>query len=150
MGNKGVLLLVEDEKDVADNIRDMLTDLSEKILMAENGAAAIEILNKTKVDCVITDIRMPIMNGVEFLKQARKNKHQMPFIVFTGHGAEDLMLEVMQYGAFDFINKPDLRGLEKAVSLALKETKNKMKSDSKEMMSDYKKMVETQSTKKKT
>ena len=62
---------------------------------------------------------MPNMNGVEVLKKVREDFPDLPFIFYTGHGSRDLMREAIKYGAFDFLDKPCLEGLEEIASRGL-------------------------------
>lgn len=140
--SKGNLLIIDDEVELAENIKILLMDYADKIDLAHNGQEGLDKLKSENYHCVICDINMPIMNGVEVIKQARNLNIDAPFVFYTGHGNQDLMMEVVQYGAFDFLNKPNLDGLEDVVMRGLKEG---FKSDSPQsdddFMSEYKKML---------
>ncbi|MCB9095139.1 MAG: response regulator [Halobacteriovoraceae bacterium] len=111
--NEGALLLVDDEELILDIVANLLEDKVNKIYKAKNGEEGLELIKKhSDIVCTVCDIRMPIMDGIEMIKHVRKLGNEMPFIFYTGHGNEDLMLEVVKYGAFDFINKPGLEDLE--------------------------------------
>ncbi|MBD66459.1 MAG: hypothetical protein CME62_14705 [Halobacteriovoraceae bacterium] len=118
---KGNLLLVDDEPLILKNLKFNLEDYAENIFTAENGLIALDVLAEQNIQCVVCDINMPKMNGVEVIKAIREKGNNVPFIFYTAHGNHELMMEVAQYGAFDFLNKPDLTGLEDSVIKGLKE-----------------------------
>jgi signal transduction histidine kinase len=104
MENK--ILLVDDEKDVRDVLHLSLSDMGYDVFEAENGDEALRIFKKTNPSIVLTDIKMPGMDGIELL---RKIKHQNPeaeVVMITGHGAMDLAIKSLKYDAADFITKP--------------------------------------------
>lgn len=117
---KGHLLIVDDEHSIVENLQINLEDAADKIFTASDGLEALQILAKEKIHCVICDIRMPHMNGVELLQEIRKRGLEVPFIFYTGHGNIELMKEAANYGAFDFLDKPFLDGLLEVVTCGLK------------------------------
>src|SRR5262249_22868007 len=72
----------------------------------ESASAFLESLPKIKSGCIVTDIRMPGMSGIELLQRLRQMKTAMPVIVITGHGDVALAVEAMKCGAADFLEKP--------------------------------------------
>ena len=87
---------------------------------AENGASGMEMIRKTDYDLVLCDIKMPKMDGVEVLQEARREKPEIPFIMISGHGDLDTAVQTMRLGAFDYISKPpDLNRLLTTVRNAL-------------------------------
>lgn len=123
--NKGNLLIVDDEMNIVENLKYILKEHAENIFCAHNGFEALEIIAKENIHCVVCDIRMPKMNGVQLIERVRKTNNDVPFIFYSGHGNLDLMKEVAQYGAFDFLDKPNLDGLTSVISLGLKEGFNR-------------------------
>jgi len=107
--SKGNLLIVDDEKIILKTLKLNLEDYADEIYTAENGLEALKKFDEREIHCVVCDINMPKMNGVEVIKTIRKN------------GNKNLMMEVVKYGAFDFLNKPDLDSLEDVVIRGLKE-----------------------------
>lgn len=116
----GKLLIIDDEPLILKTLEKILQDSAEVIFTAERGDEGIKILNSEEIHCVICDINMPGMNGVEVVKAIRESGNNVPFIFYTGHGNRELMLEAVKYGVFDFLNKPDLDGLEEVVTRGLK------------------------------
>lgn len=117
---KGNLLLVDDETILLKHMRSSLEDIADEIFVAENGIEALSILEKQDIHCIVCDINMPKMNGIEVIKKLHEKKVEIPFIFYTGHGSNDLMDEAARFGAFDFLNKPNLVGLEEVVERGLK------------------------------
>lgn len=118
---KGNLLIVDDEQLILQNLKLNLEDYADTIFTASNGLEALQILETQSVHCVICDINMPKMNGVDVIRNLREKNNQIPFVFYTGHGSHQLKLEAAKYGALDFLNKPDLDGLEEVVIKGLKE-----------------------------
>jgi DNA-binding NtrC family response regulator len=139
MGN-GNLLIVDDEPLLVKRLKLNLEEYAEKIFTAENGLDAMHILSREEIHCVICDINMPKMNGVEVIKAIRAQNNNVPFIFYTGHGSQQLMLEAAKYGAFDFLDKPNLDCLEEVIARGLKEGFNRSKGmddADKDFMSKY-------------
>ena len=106
--NNSCLLLIDDEIEILNSLKFNLKDHANEILLAENGVEALEILKKHEVHCLICDINMPKMNGLELIKEIRKDGNNVPFIIYTAYGSHNLMMEAVKYGVFDFLNKPEL------------------------------------------
>lgn len=116
---KGNLLLVDDEPLILQNLKFTLSGLAENIFTAENGEEALRVFNTQTINCVVCDVNMPKMNGVDLLKKVRDMKLEVPFIFFTGHGSKDLMMQAATLGAFDFLDKPYFDGIEEVVARGL-------------------------------
>ena len=72
----------------------------------ESASAFLDVAAGIKSGCIITDIRMPEIDGIELLRRLRKLKINIPIIVITGHGDVPLAVEAMKIGAIDFLEKP--------------------------------------------
>lgn len=116
---KGNLLIVDDEPLIQKNLKITLEDYASEIYTASNGLEALELIKKHTIHCVICDINMPKMSGVEVIKVLRQENNDVPVIFYTGHGNVELMKEAARYGAFDFLDKPNLDGLEEVVKRGL-------------------------------
>jgi len=103
---KGNLLIIDDEVDIIEIIKDILSKFSVNIYTAKSGKEALEKIKSYKIHLVICDINMPEMSGVDFLKVVRAEGNNVPVVFFTGFGNKELMLDAAKYGAFDFIEKP--------------------------------------------
>lgn len=140
---KGNLLIVDDEPMLLKRLRLNLSYFADNVFTASNGFEALSVLETENVHCVICDVNMPKMNGIEVIKKLREGNNPTPFIFYTGHGNHEMMLEVAKYGAFDFFNKPDFDGLEEVLPLALLEGLNKEspKDSAERELSDYQKLL---------
>jgi signal transduction histidine kinase len=99
-------LIIDDDIDFAKSIYVYLEDIGIKSLLISDGAEAIKYLKKNKVDLLILDLMMPKLNGIEIIKEVRKNENYLPIIVISGTGSINLAVEAVKQGADDFISKP--------------------------------------------
>ncbi|WPU63974.1 response regulator [Peredibacter starrii] len=141
---KGNLLIVDDEPILLETLKYNLSDLAEKIFLAINGKMALEIIKRESIQCILCDINMPVMNGVELVKNIRALGLETPLIFYTGHGNHDLMLEAVKYGAFDFINKPALDHIEEVVERGLQVGRGDHQESKSDFMSEYRKLLASQ------
>ena len=100
------VLLVDDEPDIRDVLELALTDAGYAVLKAENGQEALRIFNETQPPIVITDIKMPVMDGIELLRHVKRQIPDTEVIMITGHGDIDLAIASLKHKACDFITKP--------------------------------------------
>lgn len=112
------VLFVDDEEDIRQSFKDRFEDQFE-ITLASHGIDALEIMNShDKINVVVTDIRMPNMDGLEMIKQAREIDPDMGFIVVSGHGDTDDVIHALRLGVRNFIRKPySFAELEEAIVL---------------------------------
>jgi len=99
-------LLVDDEEDIRDVLDISLSDLGYEVFTAKNGEEAFQIFRNVNPPIVLTDIRMPIMDGIELLQKIKKENTDTEVIMITGHGDMDLAIKSLKYEATDFITKP--------------------------------------------
>ncbi len=99
-------LLVDDDPATRVTLRAVLEDQHVAVLEAEDGRAALEHLAHADVHIVITDLRMPGMDGLELLSSMRDWQNPPRVIVVTGHGSESRAVEAMKVGAYDYLTKP--------------------------------------------
>lgn len=139
---KGNLLIIDDEIVLLDCLKLILGDLADTTFTATDGAIGYDIFKTNTIHCIVCDINMPNMNGVELIKKLREENHDVPFIFYTGQGNRELMLEAAKYGAFDFLDKPFFDGLDECVKRALAiGTDNSHPRTDDEFMSEYAKML---------
>jgi len=100
------ILLVDDEEDIRDVLEISLSDSGYKVLTAENGDEALRIFKETNPPIVLTDIKMPVMDGIELLKKIKQENPETEVIMITGHGDMDLAIDSLKNEATDFITKP--------------------------------------------
>ena len=99
------ILLVDDDKFIRDNFSERLKNNKYEVSSAEDGEEAIEKIASDDFDVVITDIRMPKVNGIEVLKFIKKNKPKIKVIVMSIFVSQEVINEVMELGAYQYIDK---------------------------------------------
>ncbi|NTV13381.1 MAG: sigma-54-dependent Fis family transcriptional regulator [Desulfobulbaceae bacterium] len=106
MKSKGTILIVDDEL----SMREFLSILLEKdgytALAAANGKDALRLINEKPVDLIISDIRMPTMNGLDLLAAAKKVDGNLPVVMITAYASPEDAVAAMKNGAYDYITKP--------------------------------------------
>ena len=100
------VLVVDDEKDFVEMLSLRLQEVGEKVSTAYSGKECLETLEKTNIDVVILDIKMPGMDGMETLREIKKRFPIIEVIMLTGHGSAETAVEGMKSGAFDYLMKP--------------------------------------------
>jgi signal transduction histidine kinase len=100
------ILLVDDEKDIRDVLRLPLADLGYEVLEAESGEDALRLFKSAQPPMILTDIKMPAMDGIELLQKVKHENPETEVIMITGHGDMDLAVKSLKYDATDFITKP--------------------------------------------
>jgi DNA-binding NtrC family response regulator len=99
------ILVVDDEVNMRESLRDILAEEQYDVVLAEEGRSALRALDDN-VFLVITDAKMPGMDGFELLREARKRFPQLPVVMITAYGTMQLAVEAMRAGAYDYITKP--------------------------------------------
>lgn len=100
------LMIVDDEPIVRKSLSDWLKEEGFDILTAEDGYKAIELIEKEKVDCVILDLKMPGIDGIQVLKEIKARRPDTKVIMITAYGTIQNAVEAMKIGATDYITKP--------------------------------------------
>jgi signal transduction histidine kinase len=100
------VLLVDDEQDIRDVLRLALTDGGYDVLEAENGRLALDLFLEKHPPIVITDIKMPVMDGIQLLRRIKREAPDTEVVMITGHGDMDLAVRSLKFEATDFITKP--------------------------------------------
>ena len=100
------ILLVDDEADIRDVLGISLSDIGYKVHAVENGEEAILLFRKINPAIVLTDIKMPGMDGIELLRKIKRENPDTEVIMITGHGDMNLAIKSLKYEATDFITKP--------------------------------------------
>ena len=100
------ILIVDDEEDIRDVLAIALEDIGYTVCFAENGAIALDIFKSKRPDIVITDIKMPVMDGIELLRRIKRESPLTAVLIITGHGDMHLTIRSLKYDAMDFITKP--------------------------------------------
>ncbi|MEE9436523.1 MAG: sigma-54 dependent transcriptional regulator [Candidatus Adiutricales bacterium] len=100
------ILVVDDEKNYLLVMAALLSDQGYEVLTAENGVQALEVIDETDLELVLTDMKMPQMDGIDLLTRITKLRPELPVIVMTAFGTVEKAVEAMKTGAFDYITKP--------------------------------------------
>ncbi len=100
------ILVVDDEKNYLRVLSAVLEDEGYEVLTALNGSEALEIHKRSDLDLILTDMKMPGMNGIELLENVKAIDPDLPVIMMTAHGTVDKAVEAMQKGAYSYILKP--------------------------------------------
>ena len=100
------VLLVDDEKDFVEMLSLRLNEMGERVTSCHSGKECLDALEKTDIDVVILDIKMPGMDGIETLREIKRRFPLVEVIMLTGHGSTETAVEGMKLGAFDYLMKP--------------------------------------------
>ncbi|MCZ7583119.1 MAG: sigma-54 dependent transcriptional regulator [Deltaproteobacteria bacterium] len=100
------ILIVDDNRSAADALASLVERRGHRARTAYDGRAALHLATSEPVDIVVTDLRMPELDGLQLLKTLRERQPEAIVIVVTAHGSVEAAVEAMKLGAFDFIAKP--------------------------------------------
>jgi len=103
---KPTILVVEDEPKMRRLLELQLADEGFDARTAADAESALQLLNKEKFDLIVTDFKLPGMNGLEFLQAAKRTNADVPVVVMTAHGTIESAVEAMKNGASDYVLKP--------------------------------------------
>jgi signal transduction histidine kinase len=122
--SKATLLIVEDDTFTRTSMTAYLKAEGYEVCKACNGVEALEVMKETQADLIITDLRMPEMGGLQLLKVVKGHQPNLPVIIISGEGTMGNVIEALQHGAGDYIQKPiqDMGLLKHSIELALSHT----------------------------
>src|ERR1700744_2344161 len=100
------IIIIDDEKAIRKTLSEILSYEGYKIDEAVDGEDGLKKFTSNTYDVVICDVKMPKMDGIEFLEKARTANPDVPIIIISGHGNIELAVEAVKKGAFDYISKP--------------------------------------------
>ena len=106
MSSESVVHIIDDDDAVRHSLEFLLRSAQLDVRSYESAKTFLAALPGIKSGCVITDVRMPEMTGIDLLRHLREIKNSLPVIVITGHGDVPLAVEAMKIGAADFFEKP--------------------------------------------
>ena len=119
--SKEQILVVDDEANIRRVLSAQLAREGYEVHVADDGEPALALLREHHIDLVITDLRMPKLDGMELLRQALVMDPDLPVVILTAHGTVDNAVEALKTGAFDYITKPfDQADLKAIVRKALR------------------------------
>ncbi len=114
------LLLVDDEEDIVSLLEDIFEGKMDNIYCAYNGKDGLDILKDKDIGCIVSDLSMPIMDGLAFLKEVRETKNNVPFIFLSAYGSKDNQDKAQNLGAFGFVEKLNFDSIKDIVERAFK------------------------------
>ncbi|HEX3440747.1 MAG TPA: response regulator FixJ [Pseudolabrys sp.] len=100
------IYVIDDDEAVRDSLEFLLKSAGITVRGFDSAKAFLEIMPEVNSGCVITDVRMPGITGIDLLRKMSEAKRDLPVIVITGHGDIALAVEAMKIGAVDFLEKP--------------------------------------------
>jgi two-component system nitrogen regulation response regulator NtrX len=103
---KQKILVIDDEKAIRRALQEILSFEGFEIDEAADGVEGLKKIRENDYDCILCDIKMPKMDGIEVLEAAREAKPDIPLIIISGHGNLETAVEAVKKGAFDYISKP--------------------------------------------
>src|SRR4030042_3745482 len=103
---KYVILIGDDEEGIREGLSRLLEDEGYAVLAAESGEQALGILQQKHIDLVLTDMRMPGMDGIELLKKIHERYSHINVVILTGYGQIETYIEAMNFGAIEYVSKP--------------------------------------------
>src|SRR5690348_14374620 len=106
MGTDAVVHVIDDDEAVRESLTFLLKTAGLAVRTYESAGAFLRDDPKAKSGCIVTDVRMPDISGLDLLRQLKALHVGLPVIVITGHGDVPLAVEAMKAGALDFLEKP--------------------------------------------
>src|SRR5690606_26744561 len=100
------ILVADDEDSIRFLLREVMRREGYDVTVTDNGESALQLVRENNFDLVILDVRMPGMDGMETLKEMRKVRPHLVVLIITAHGNNQLAVEAMRLGAYDYFNKP--------------------------------------------
>jgi YesN/AraC family two-component response regulator len=100
------LLFVENEKGIRENFKEFFNLLFKNVYVATDGVEALDIFNQNKVDLIITDIKMPNMDGIELVKKIRETDTKVSIVIISAHTEVELLLSSIPLNLLEYIVKP--------------------------------------------
>ncbi|HEX7665302.1 MAG TPA: sigma-54 dependent transcriptional regulator [Polyangiaceae bacterium] len=118
---KQQVLIVDDEPNLRKILSAQLSRDGYDVLTAEDGEQGLQMLKEHHIDLVITDLKMPKVDGMALLREALREDSELPIVMITAHGTVDTAVEALKIGAFDYLTKPfDKDEVRQIVAKALK------------------------------
>ena len=117
----GRVLVVDDHARARESMADVLRFAGHQVQCCTCAAEALQLLKTARFDCIITDLKMPGMTGIEFIIQLRQRQCTTQIVMVTAHATVATAVDAMRHGAFDYIEKPfEADELERLVSQAMR------------------------------
>ncbi len=129
------ILIVDDEKSMREFLKILLVKEGYKVITAQDGDRALELIQKSPVDLVVSDIRMPGISGLELLARIKDHDEDVPVIMITAFASPDDAVQAMKSGAYDYISKPfNVDEIKSVIHSATKRNDSSVKSQQAEQL----------------
>ena len=106
MSQKGNVYVIDDDEAMRDSLNFLLDSAGYAVTLFETATSFLEALPGLEFGCIVSDVRMPGIDGIELLKRMKAANSRFPIVIMTGHGDVPLAVEAMKLGAVDFLEKP--------------------------------------------
>jgi len=106
MPNKRRVYVIDDDAAVRDSLNFLLDAAGFEVTLFDTAVKFLDALPRLEFGCIVSDVRMPGIDGIELLKRMKALKSPFPIVIITGHGDVPLAVEAMKLGAVDFLEKP--------------------------------------------
>ncbi|MCP1768134.1 response regulator FixJ [Bradyrhizobium japonicum] len=106
MTTKGHVYVIDDDEAMRDSLHFLLDSSGFGVTLFDDAQAFLDVLPGLAFGCVVSDVRMPGIDGIELLKRMKAQQSPFPILIMTGHGDVPLAVEAMKLGAVDFLEKP--------------------------------------------
>lgn len=103
---KPTILVAEDERATLEELAEILSEEGYEVIPARDGRKALEAFQRMQTDFVLTDVRMPGMDGIELLRKVKKINEKTKVIIVTGYGTEEMAVSALRAGASNYLKKP--------------------------------------------
>jgi two-component system response regulator FixJ len=123
-----IVHVVEDDQSMRNSLRTLVESISLEVRVYESAEDFLDRLEPPHHGCLVTDLRMPGMSGIDLLKHLRDNKNDMPVIIISGNADVPSVIQILKLGAVDMLEKPfDSRVILDAVTAALNKSGHQLK-----------------------
>ena len=106
MAHRGKVYVIDDDDAMRDSLDFLLGAANFQVTLFESAHNFLNTISSVDFGCVVSDVRMPGIDGIELLKHLKANRSVLPVVIMTGHGDVPLAVEAMKLGAVDFLEKP--------------------------------------------
>jgi two-component system, LuxR family, response regulator FixJ len=106
MPDRGKVYVIDDDDAMRDSLNFLLESAGFSVTLFESALKFLDALPSLDFGCVVSDVRMPGLDGIELLKRMKADNTRFPIVIMTGHGDIPLAVEAMKLGAVDFLEKP--------------------------------------------
>lgn len=106
MAHRGKVYVIDDDEAMRDSLEFMLGSADFDVTLFESAHHFLDTISSNDFGCVVSDVRMPGIDGIELLKRLKVIHNALPVVIMTGHGDVPLAVEAMKLGAVDFLEKP--------------------------------------------